>query len=478
MSALHKLNKFANRNKRKYSEPAVLTTRYGQDGDKNAGLAAASAGVNQLSLKVPSQRSFDSASSSSNATAVIFRDSEGEVHSFPMSDQTLFEESDRLQGDLYSDGLGVFSKFMEAHTCYDLIPTSSKLVVFDTQLSVKKAFFALVYNGVRAAPLWDSTKQAFVGMLTVTDFIAILHKYFKTAQIKMEELEEHRIQTWRDVLQDELPQRQFVWINPEASLNDAVRALVQNKVHRLPVIDPATGNVLYILTHKRILKFMMLYLGQWMRLSMGGETVSLGPTSCGDLDPPLPAILNRTLGELREQIGTYEGIETVSPDTKIIEALTKFVYKRVSALPVVDSEGKVVDIYAKFDVINLAAEKTYNNLDISILQALEHRNEWFEGVHKCTLNDTLLSVLNTIVKAEVHRLVVTDDAGHVLGVMSLSDILNFLVLNHSGEYNLDDLVEGSLTPGSSPTPNSTPTATPLIVLLFDFGPVIGQRFET
>ena len=28
---------------------------------------------------------------------------------------------------------------------------------------VKKAFFALVYNGVRAAPLWDSKSQDFVG---------------------------------------------------------------------------------------------------------------------------------------------------------------------------------------------------------------------------------------------------------------------------------------------------------------------------
>jgi 5'-AMP-activated protein kinase regulatory gamma subunit len=41
---------------------------------------------------------------------------------------------------------------------------------------VRKAFFALVYNGVRAAPLWDSAKQEFVGMLTITDFIHILHR--------------------------------------------------------------------------------------------------------------------------------------------------------------------------------------------------------------------------------------------------------------------------------------------------------------
>lgn len=41
----------------------------------------------------------------------------------------------------------IFVKFFKFHKCYDLIPTSAKLVVFDTQLLVKKAFFALVDNG-------------------------------------------------------------------------------------------------------------------------------------------------------------------------------------------------------------------------------------------------------------------------------------------------------------------------------------------
>lgn len=130
---------------------------------------------------------------------------------------------------------------------------------------MKKAFFALVTNGVRAAPLWDSKKQSFVGerfvgrgagrggggrtpltpppphpagMLTITDFINILHRYYKSpmvgrwcwgggagggrglphnpvgwggewgprwmnlgvprgAQVQIYELEEHKIETWR-----------------------------------------------------------------------------------------------------------------------------------------------------------------------------------------------------------------------------------------------------------------------------------------
>jgi len=50
---------------------------------------------------------------------------------------------------------------------------------------------------------------------------------------------------------------------------------------------------------------------------------------------------------------------------------------------------------------NLAAEKTYNNLDVSLKKANEHRNEWFEGVHKCKLEETLQTIMERIVRAEV-----------------------------------------------------------------------------
>ena len=81
---------------------------------------------------------------------------------------------------------------------------------------------------------------------------------------------------------------------------------------------------------------------------------------------------------------------------------------------------------------NLAAEKTYNKLDVTLKEANEHRNEWFEGVHTCKSTDSLFNVMETIVKAEVHRLVITDKDNKVCGMVSLSDILSFLVLRPSG----------------------------------------------
>lgn len=80
---------------------------------------------------------------------------------------------------------------------------------------------------------------------------------------------------------------------------------------------------------------------------------------------------------------------------------------------------------------NLAAEKTYNDLDVSLRKANEHRNAWFEGVHKCILDETLYVIMERIVRAEVHRLVIVDEADKVIGIISLSDILYHLVLRPS-----------------------------------------------
>ncbi|XP_030624445.1 5'-AMP-activated protein kinase subunit gamma-1 isoform X2 [Chanos chanos] len=310
----------------------------------------------------------------------------------------------------------IYMRFMKSHKCYDIVPTSSKLVVFDTTLQVKKAFFALVANGVRAAPLWETKKQSFVGMLTITDFINILHRYYKSPMVQIYELEEHKIETWRELYLQETF-KPLVNISPDASIFDAVYSLIKNKIHRLPVIDPVTGNALYILTHKRILKFLQLFV----------------------CEMPKPAFMKKTLEELG--IGTYSNIAFIHPNTPIIKALSIFVERRVSALPVVDESGKVVDIYSKFDVINLAAEKTYNNLDISVTQALRHRSQYFEGVMKCNRLETLETIVDRIVKAEVHRLVVVDENASIVGIVSLSDILQALVLTPAGMNRKENTAE-------------------------------------
>ena len=51
----------------------------------------------------------------------------------------------------------------------------------------------------------------------------------------------------------------LIHIDPDASLFEAIQMLCSNKVHRLPIISKL-GNPLYVLTHKRILRFLFIYV--------------------------------------------------------------------------------------------------------------------------------------------------------------------------------------------------------------------------
>ena len=93
-------------------------------------------------------------------------------------------------------------------------------------------------------------------------------------------------------------------------------------------------------------------------------------------------------------------------------------------------------------------------MDVTLKTANQHRNEWFEGVHKCKQDESLFCVMERIVKAEVHRLVVVDEENRVTGVISLSDILNYLVLRPGG----DDLHHAAAAAVAAST--SSPPATP------------------
>lgn len=90
-------------------------------------------------------------------------------------------------------------------------------------------------------------------------------------------------------------------------------------------------------------------------------------------DLPRPSFMSSTPRELG--IGAWGDILCCHVDTPIHDALELFLKNRVSALPLIDENGRVVDIYAKFDVISLAAENSYDKLDCTVQEALKHRSE-------------------------------------------------------------------------------------------------------
>jgi CBS domain-containing protein len=104
----------------------------------------------------------------------------------------------------------------------------------------------------------------------------------------------------------------------------------------------------------------------------------------------------------------------------------------ISAVPIVDDEGKVVNLYETVDVITLVRLGAYQSLDFTIAQALKQRAVDFPGVVTCSPKDSLGAIFSLIKIRRVHRLVVVAGAddpkpGRLVGVISLSDIMRHLI---------------------------------------------------
>jgi len=68
---------------------------------------------------------------------------------------------------------------------------------------------------------------------------------------------------------------------------------------------------------------------------------------------------------------------------------------------------------------------------MTINEALSYRKERFEAVAKCYKHELLSTCVERIIKAEVHRLVIVDNDEHVIGILSLSDLLDFIIIRPS-----------------------------------------------
>jgi CBS domain containing-hemolysin-like protein len=57
----------------------------------------------------------------------------------------------------------------------------------------------------------------------------------------------------------------------------------------------------------------------------------------------------------------------------------------------------------------------------------------FSGICTCSIWDRLDTIFDTIRKSRVHRFVVIDERGRLRGVLTLSDILEYVLLEGEGD---------------------------------------------
>ena len=267
-----------------------------------------------------------------------------------------------------------------------------------------------------AAPLWDPNIRQFVGLLTVADFIDLL-RYYRKTKMDVSQLSSRSI---ADILADpniHIKHRQFLAADASATLKHSCLMLHGNAIDFLPVILPEDMRVLATVTYTNILEHLVTHFREQRRL-FDDSIYDLG-------------------------IGTYTNIVTVHPHQTLAECLHLMQVHELSAVPVVDQEGRVIDVYSRSDITFLAkatdADDAIRNLDLTLAEILSQQRTDVttpDRLHTCSPDHTLQSIFEYFAQYKFNRLIVTDDQHRVVGIVSAKDLVAyFLQSKHSRTVN-------------------------------------------
>ncbi|KZT06912.1 CBS-domain-containing protein [Laetiporus sulphureus 93-53] len=333
----------------------------------------------------------------------------------------------------HNSALGAIRTYLRDCNSYDTFPVSFRLIVLDSKLEVRKALQCVV-----SAPLWNSEKSCFAGMFTVSDIIHLIQYYYNVVssyEKAAQDVETFRLESLRDIEKElGVATPPMLREHPASSLYDAAKLLIQTHARRVPLLDNDTETdhevIVSVLTQYRLLKFISINCPKEIQqLHLPLRRLNIGTYVH---DSTLPA------DEVSEGYNRFHPIATATMSTTVFDVVHMFSQRGISAVPIVDEEGIVVNLYETVDVITLVRLGVYQSLDLTIAEALNQRSPDFPGVVICTASDSLGTLLQLIKKRRVHRLVVVEgEKGRLLGIITLSDVLRYII----GEPTIGEAIE-------------------------------------
>ncbi|KAH8664166.1 hypothetical protein BX600DRAFT_481424 [Xylariales sp. PMI_506] len=302
-------------------------------------------------------------------------------------------------------GLKGLRDFLRLRTSYDVLPLSFRLIVLDNDLLIRKSLNILIQNSIVSAPLWDSHNSRFAGLLTSTDYINLIQYYCQFPN-EIDNVEKFRLSSLRDIEKaiGVLP-LETVSVHPSRPLYEACSRMLKSRARRIPLvdIDDETGRetVVSVITQYRILKFIAVNAQQHLSL------------------------LKKTVKEIN--VGTYNNLATCRMTDSVLDVINTMVVRNISAVPVVDKNNVVLNVFEAVDVIPCIKGGLYEELRSTVGEALSKRADDYQGIYTCQEDDRLDAIFQTIRQSRVHRLVVIDDNWQLRGMLSLSDILKYVL---------------------------------------------------
>lgn len=308
-----------------------------------------------------------------------------------------------------------------------------QVVVFEINIPIQLAFYALLEHESLAAPLWDSSRREFVGLMTITDFVDILRHYHdqhgrtgaaievlasrSIAQVLNDKhagvLFKHATEAHKRLTGTHQPlgattqvieNGSLIAVDAHGSLYEACDTMKINKRRFLAIITQEGCGILAVVTHTEILEYFVATFREERRL----------------FDQPV-----RELG-----IGTFNEVVTVDNIMSLRDVLELLCERDLSSVPVVDKRGRMVALYSRSDITFLAtatdADSVVLNLGSFITDVI-HQRRTNEPMYTCSQSATLQFVFELFADIKFRRLVCLDDECKPTGIISARDLLSYFL---------------------------------------------------
>jgi CBS domain-containing protein len=126
---------------------------------------------------------------------------------------------------------------------------------------------------------------------------------------------------------------------------------------------------------------------------------------------------------LRAEEVMNRNIITVEKDTPIIQAMETILENKISGVPVVEDNMKLVGILSDTDVVSLAYQFLYES---NSPENMKVRHLMTERVVSFDKDDNLFDVCDFLAKNLFRRVPITS-GGRIVGIISIPDIIEYLL---------------------------------------------------
>lgn len=292
-----------------------------------------------------------------------------------------------------------------------IFPKPKEIITVKNTDSVLSAFKTLCEGKVLSVPVLDPSAGNVVQcVVSFLDFINYFLRLFTPEEVKRHKFAElldraHALErkTVKDMAGDIGDLDPPVSVRPECLARDAVKLMIQHHAHRVLVTDEE-GKLVTIVTQSRMVELLAYVLDSVRERA------------------------ERTLLELNL---AEKGVHTINQAQPAIDAFSLMREKKVSAIAVVDCEGKLVDTISATDIRVVGFKLEY--MDMLSKPAFEYtefirsKTSKPEFVVCCKQKDELAYALRLLMFWKMHRVFVVDEDRKPVSVLSLYDILALLL---------------------------------------------------